>query len=361
MPKWRGNLNILTSNLNFLIKSAWLLMILGYLTSFNRSIFYNSVIIPGLFFPPNFKIWTIVTHMFVEVHIWTLCCNLVIIFLYHQLLGPLWGLVEMHKFMLLNTVVSAIGAAAFYITYHMLTDQLDFIFTISIYGFSANIAGFCVAVKQIMPDQVLFTCHGLKLQNKHIPSLLFIFVSIAYIFHVVQFTFPVLYFFGLVSSWTYLRFYQKHSNHNYGDAADSFSFASFFPEPIQPLVAIPANKIHSFNMYVGICKRPTKPNLVSLSNLESSNPLNFEISISGPKNGNLPSKGKSSSTSTIINFPQQQQDILSQQQQQQNQHKLQQQQQYLRSEDDSSIKGNINIKEALSKNLITFKVVENAN
>ena len=200
-------------------------MFFGYLSSFHQAIFYNTAIIPGEFFPPNFKVWTILTHVFVEVHLWNLCCNLVIIFLYHQLLGPLWGLAELHKFIFLNTVISAFFNAVVYIMYYLFTSSPDQLFNISIYGFSASIAGFSVAVKQIMPDQVLFTCKGLKLQNKHIPFILVFTVSLACILHIVQLTHCVLFFFGLINSWIYLRFYQLHKNNNYGDAADSFSFA----------------------------------------------------------------------------------------------------------------------------------------
>ena len=60
---------------------------------------------------------------------------------------------------------------------------------------------------------------------------------------------------GLMTSWTYLRFYQKHTNKTTGDSADHFMFASFFPEPISPVVGIVANTIFSLLVRMKICKR----------------------------------------------------------------------------------------------------------
>ena len=46
-------------------------------------------------------------------------------------------------------------------------------------------------------------------------------------------------------SWIYLRFYQMHANGSRGDTADGFAFASFFPNVIQPPVAVFGNTLFS--------------------------------------------------------------------------------------------------------------------
>ena len=38
---------------------------------------------------------------------------------------------------------------------------------------------------------------------------------------------------GIASSWVYLRFFQRNQQGTRGDMSESFSFATFFPEPIQ--------------------------------------------------------------------------------------------------------------------------------
>ena len=50
---------------------------------------------------------------------------------------------------------------------------------------------------------------------------------------------------GLVISWIYLRFYQMHANGSRGDTADGFAFASFFPNVIQPPIAVFGNTVFS--------------------------------------------------------------------------------------------------------------------
>ena len=62
--------------------------------------------------------------------------------------------------------------------------------------------------------------------------------KIKIIIHLINFS-------GLVISWVYLRFYQMHANGSRGDTADGFAFASFFPNVIQPPVAVFGNTLFS--------------------------------------------------------------------------------------------------------------------
>ena len=45
----------------------------------------------------------------------------------------------------------------------------------------------------------------------------------------------------MIAGWVYLRFYQRQKDGSRGDMAESFSFASFFPEAVKPFVAVMAN------------------------------------------------------------------------------------------------------------------------
>ncbi|XP_027632193.1 protein amnionless [Tupaia chinensis] len=65
------------------------------------------------------------------------------------------------------------------------------------------------------------------------------------------------YGFGLLSSWVYLRFYQRHSRGR-GDMADHFAFATFFPEILQPVVGLLANLVHGLLVKVRICQKTVK-------------------------------------------------------------------------------------------------------
>ena len=65
------------------------------------------------------------------------------------------------------------------------------------------------------------------------------------------------YGFGLLSSWVYLRFYQRHSRGR-GDMSDHFAFATFFPEILQPAVGLAANLVHTLLVKVRLCRKTVK-------------------------------------------------------------------------------------------------------
>ncbi|NXE55245.1 TM115 protein, partial [Casuarius casuarius] len=60
-----------------------------------------------------------------------------------------------------------------------------------------------------------------------------------------------------LSSWVYLRFYQRHSRGR-GDMSDHFAFATFFPEILQPVVGLVANLVHSILVKVKVCRKTVK-------------------------------------------------------------------------------------------------------
>ncbi|NXF13401.1 TM115 protein, partial [Smithornis capensis] len=60
-----------------------------------------------------------------------------------------------------------------------------------------------------------------------------------------------------LSSWVYLRFYQRHSRGR-GDMSDHFAFATFFPEILQPVVGLVANLVHGVLVKVRVCRKTVK-------------------------------------------------------------------------------------------------------
>ena len=69
--------------------------------------------------------------------------------------------------------------------------------------------------------------------TQHLPLLIIVIAITLACFSVVSFTFPWLAVTGTFTAWIYLRFYQKKEQDTRGDMAESFAFATFFPEPIQ--------------------------------------------------------------------------------------------------------------------------------
>jgi hypothetical protein len=161
------------------------------------------------------------------MHIWDVLIDISVLILCGKLLEPLWGAMDMLIFFgIINTGV-AIGTAFVYIGFYLVTKNEEYLFETYIYGLAGYIAGFSVAVKQAMPDHVLATSPFGKLRNTHIPLLL-LFVTITLrLIGLLEGPYPFMFGFGILISWIYLRFYQKHSNGNRGDMADNFGFARY--------------------------------------------------------------------------------------------------------------------------------------
>jgi hypothetical protein len=89
------------------------------------------------------------------------------------------------------------------------------------------LAGVSVAVKQAMPDHVLYRSPLGKITNRNIPLAVFGLSFIMWAVGLVEGSYCTMFGSGLVISWIYLRFYQLHANGTRGDAADGFSFTRF--------------------------------------------------------------------------------------------------------------------------------------
>ncbi|CAF3649151.1 unnamed protein product [Rotaria sp. Silwood1] len=61
------------------------------------------------------------------------------------------------------------------------------------------------------------------------------------------------------------RFFQSHQNGTKGDTSTSFSFASFFPSPISPIISLFANTIFEIFVKLKLCKPFVKKYNVSSS------------------------------------------------------------------------------------------------
>lgn len=211
------------------VKFAFAAVVVGYCLSFSGDALGVLTVIPGNVLPPNFWVWTYFTHSFIEVHIWVVICDLGVIVLYGKLLEPLWGALEMLIFFLVVNILVAVISAFTYMMVYLISQDTDFLFRTHIHGLAGYLAGFAVATKQVMPDHVLVNSPFGKLRNKHIPLWLFIIAILGRLIGALDGPFPIMFGWGLLVSWIYLRFYQKHSNGNRGDMAESFTFARWEP------------------------------------------------------------------------------------------------------------------------------------
>ena len=225
MPFIKQQFSLALGNCSVVVKFAFAAVFFGYFLSFSDNALSFLTVIPGNVLPPNFWVWTYFTHSFIEVHIWVVICDLGVIVLYGKLLEPLWGALEMLIFYLVVNILVAVSTTFTYMLVYLVTQNTNFLFETHIHGLAGYLAGFSVATKQVMPDHVLVNSPFGKLRNKHIPLCLLVTAVIVRLLGGVDGPFPIMFGWGLLISWIYLRFYQKHSNGNRGDMADSFSFA----------------------------------------------------------------------------------------------------------------------------------------
>ncbi|MCO5570687.1 hypothetical protein L7F22_024414 [Adiantum nelumboides] len=150
-----------------------------------------------------------------------------------KVLEPIWGSREFFKFVVLVNFWTLVSTFLLSITLYFATRQENYLYK-PLSGFHGVLAGFLVSVKQLMPDQEVTI---LKLRAKWVPSIFVLFTTLLGALAVDAMSFLPFVIFGTYSSWLYLRFYQRHTDSNYkGDLSGEFSFATFFPEILRPIV-----------------------------------------------------------------------------------------------------------------------------
>ena len=224
IPYLKQQFSAALGNSSVVVKFLCVSVVVGYLLSFNSSALNGLAVTPGNILPPNFWYWTLFTYPFIETHIWNVLVDIVIVVLYGKLVEPLWGAKEMLIFFVVVTLVVAVASTLFYLCAFLVLRSPDYLFFTKICGLAGYVGAFSVAVKQTMPDHVLINSPFGKMRNKHIPTCLLVCAIIARLTGIVMDEYPVMVGIGILTSWVYLRFYQKHSNGNKGDMAESFAF-----------------------------------------------------------------------------------------------------------------------------------------
>lgn len=123
-----------------------------------------------------------------------------------------------------------------------------------IQGSVALQGAFLVAFKQLVPEHTVTILKGLlKVRVKHFPA---IFLAANTISGIILGTDSalVLAWTGFFTSWTYLRFFKNQAdlsgastggNTVKGDASETFAFAYFWPDVVQPPIALVADRVYN--------------------------------------------------------------------------------------------------------------------
>lgn len=227
IPYLKQQFIALLGNTSTSVKFICGVVLLGYGLSYSEEAVKGLSVTPGYLMPSSFWLWTAFTFCFLELHFWEVLIDIVTVGLCGKLIEPLWGQMEMLTFFAIVNLGVAILSTTFYFLLYMCTFNTDVLFSVHIHGLAGYIAGVSVTVKQIMPDLILIKTPLGKLSNRNVPLTVFFMSLILWIIGLLEGTYPTMFLSGLLVSWMYLRFYQRHSNGSRGDMADYFTFARY--------------------------------------------------------------------------------------------------------------------------------------
>ena len=136
-------------------------------------------------------------------------------------------------------------------------------------------AAFIVAFKQLVPEHTISIYKGMiKFRVKHFPAIFLLLNTVSGLLFGTD-TALVFAWLGFLTSWTYLRFYKKQpdltgaSSSIKGDASETFAFATFFPNVMQPAVAALSDKVSDLMCTLRLCV-PFSDEAVELSNQQAA-------------------------------------------------------------------------------------------
>eukprot|EP00249_Psilotum_nudum_P019205 c27141_g1_i1 orf=375-1331(+) len=217
-----------------LCKGLAAVLVAGYLiTLIFPFIIDYLALIPGKTIP---FAWNLLTAGYLEQSFLELLVSVLGLLFGGKLLEPIWGSREFLKFIVAVNFLTSLSTFIFMILLYYVSRQEDYLY-IPLSGFHGILAGFLVAVKQIMPDQEVTASFVLKLRAKWLSSFLVLIAIVLGLLIKESILFVPFILLGTYCSWVYLRYFQRKSETNLrGDLSDEFSFATFFPEFLRPVV-----------------------------------------------------------------------------------------------------------------------------
>jgi membrane associated rhomboid family serine protease len=218
-----------------------------------------------------FNPWTFVTATFVEQNVLTLFVNGATIFFGGKYLERAWGPKEFGKVVLVATAIPNLIAVPIYIVWGAIMGNPTRALTPITGGITLQ-ATFLVAFKQLVPEHTVTILNGIiKMRVKHFPALFLLLNSISGLVLGTD-TAAVMSWLGLLTAWTYLRFYKTQPDMSSsttggrelkGDASETFAFAMFFPDIVQPPIAFVCDQIYVLLTNLKICTPFSNDDIIS--------------------------------------------------------------------------------------------------
>jgi len=208
----------------------------------------------GYTIPPYFFLWNIVTSGFYESSLMIGVMDILLLLVSGKFLEPIWGSKEFMRFIVVVNAVSGLASFILMVIIYAIIRNEYVLFYSNLCGFGGVIAGFTVAVKQLVPDQEINMCVVFSVKAKHLPGLIVLFGIASFVLGLPSKHLPHV-LFGTLGAWVYLRYYQRKGD-VVGDLSSSFAFATFWPEPIRPVITVIARILSYPLRLVGIMPTP---------------------------------------------------------------------------------------------------------
>jgi len=237
-------------------------------------------LVPYLALVPSvciFYPWTLLSASFVEQNVVTLLINSANIFFGGKYLERAWGSRAFAMVVVVAALVPNLIIVPTYILWGAVMGNTTRAQTPITGGITLQ-AAFLVAFKQLVPEHSVSVYKGVvKIRVKHFPAIFLVLNTLGGILLGTD-TALLLAWYGLVTTWVYLRFHKWQPDvsgsstggeGSKGDASETFAFATFFPNALQPPIARACDQIFTLLCSVGIC-RPFSDEAVASGNEQAA-------------------------------------------------------------------------------------------
>ncbi|KJE93510.1 hypothetical protein CAOG_004290, partial [Capsaspora owczarzaki ATCC 30864] len=213
-------------------RSLCIATLVGWLLSLTE--FYGYIALtPAFVVPPHIYIWTFFTAAFAEPRFITAVVCAMSILMIGKFIEPLWGGKELARFISIVNVGTNVATFLVIVLAFRLYGEEQLIYA-HCGGLIGVLAGSSVVFKQLTPEYSV-NMLVVSVRTKHFPSAIILLCLLLAVFRISPPQDVLFVWFGIVTSWVYLRFFQPREGSR-GDLGDVFSLASFFPEAVQPAV-----------------------------------------------------------------------------------------------------------------------------
>ncbi|KAG0033267.1 hypothetical protein BGZ82_006191 [Podila clonocystis] len=162
-----------------------------------------------------------------------------------------WGSREFFKYLAITSVGSMVALYITCLFEYTVRGNEDLLYGTTAYGMACVLAGFLVGFKQLVPEHLVTLWGVFSVRVKNLPIIFVSYLIIEALITRSQVEL-LMAVYGMLISWVYSRFFKVQDGIR-GDRSETFSFASFFPEAVQPPVKTLSNIVFGILVRLKVC------------------------------------------------------------------------------------------------------------